>query len=81
MLRLTRTHRIRVSNRMAVLATLLLLIAATAGINSPMNNAGDAATSVVSNSQAPEKAAKVSPVRSVKASKGFKASLYLFRRN
>ena len=81
MLRLTHTHRIRVSNRMAVLAAFLLVIAAAAGINGPMNEAGDMANSVVSNSQVSEKPAKVSPVRSVKAGKGFKASLYLFRRN
>lgn len=66
---------------MAVLAAFLLISAAAAGVNSPLNTAADAATTVVSNPQTAEKPAKVSPVRSVKASKGFKASLYLFRRN
>ena len=81
MLRLTRTHRIKVSNRMAALAAFLLITAAVAGINSPMNQAGDAATSVVSTTQNQEQSAQASSVRSVKANRGFKASLYLFRRN
>jgi hypothetical protein len=66
---------------MAVLAAFLLIGATAAGVNSPLNKAGDATSTVVSNSQPAEKPAKVSPVRSVKAGKGFKASLYLFRRN
>lgn len=66
---------------MAVLAAFLLLSAVAAGVNSPLNRAGETATSVVSSAQATENPAKVSPVRSVKAGKGFKAHLYLFRRN
>ena len=81
MLRLTPTHRFRVSNRMAVLAAFLLITAAVAGLNSPINRASDAATSVVSTTQNQEKPAQASQVRAVKANRGFKASLYLFRRN
>ncbi len=40
MLRLTRTYRFRVSNRMAVLAAFLLISAVAAGVNNPTEQGG-----------------------------------------
>jgi hypothetical protein len=80
MMRLTHTHRSRVSNRLAVLAAFLLVAATVAGVSGPFGGTGEAG-SLQATTQASDNPAQASAVRSAKANKGFKISLYLFRRN
>ena len=63
---------------MAVLAVFLLVAATAASIGGTVNNPGDADPTLagMGNDNAP-----ATTVRSAKANKGFKVSLYLFRRN
>jgi len=77
MFRLTRTHRARISNRMAALAVFLLVAAAMAGLNTTSNDAMGAANSMADNSN--ETPAQAQSVRSAKASRGLKFNFYLFR--
>ena len=77
MLRLTRTYRERVSNRMAVMAICLLFAAAMAGFNAPTAdsiNQSQGVAGTTSESSTPSQS-----VRSVKAKKGLKFNFYLFR--
>ena len=75
MFRLTRTHKSRISNRMAALAVFLLVAAALAGFNAPSSDAiGDTATMAKTSNEAP-----ANSVSSVKARKGLKFNFYLFR--
>ena len=75
MFRLTRTHKTRISNRMAALAVFLLVAAALAGFNAPSSDTlGDATTIAGTSNEAP-----ANTLRSVKARKGLKFNFYLFR--
>ena len=77
MMRLTRTPRNRVSNSMAMLAVFLLIGATAASLGGALDNGpGDSAT-LAGNSAT----ASAGPVTSARADKGFKVSLFLFRRN
>ena len=78
MLRLTRTHRIRVSNRMAVFAAFLLIAATMAGLGGTINGTISGEPTIADSSQAVDNTHQPSAVRSVRASKGFKV-FYLFR--
>ena len=79
MLRLTRTHRYRVSNRLAVLAAFLLVAATVASVGGSLAETANSGPALVGAAQQDE--ASVNTVRAAKAGKGFKVSLYLFRRN
>ena len=81
MLRLTRTNRTRVSNRTAALAAFLLVAATVASVGSAFNEAADASPNLAGAVPAQENAAPADTVRSVKARRSFKVSLYLFRHN
>jgi hypothetical protein len=80
-MRLTRTHRKRISNRLAVLAAFLLVAATAASLNGSMARAVDAGPSVAGSSQAAEQAAQAPELGSVKSNRSFKFRLHLFRRN
>jgi hypothetical protein len=84
MLRITRTRQFRVSNRMAVMAALLLVITAATGLSNPFEapDAAAPATMAETNRTAPgsETPAERTGSAAVKKRK-FKVSLYLFRRN
>ena len=80
MLRLTHTHRIRVSNRLAALAAFLLVAATAASVGGSLNESVDAGSSLAGKAVS-DSPAQAGTVRSAKAGKGFKISLYLFRRN
>ncbi len=80
MLRLTRTHRIRVSNRLAVLAAFLLVAATAASVGGNLTDTVDGGNSVAGTA-VNENPSQANTVRAAKASKGFRVSLYLFRRN
>lgn len=81
MLRLTSRHTPRVSNRLAVIAALMLLVSAL------VNMSGSAATSTDSIVQTAEKtpisaetyASETAEGNTRKKNKGFKVSLFLFR--
>ncbi len=79
MMRLTRTHRIKISNRLAVLAAFLLVAATAASLNGSMARAVDAGPAVAGNPPAADSAPP--ELASVKSNRGFKLRLYLFRRN
>lgn len=78
MLRLTNTHRYRVSNRMAALAAVLLVVATVASVGGALDRTQTAAPTLVGTNDG---VATNTTVRSAKANKGFRVSLYLFRRN
>ncbi len=78
MLRLSRTHRYRIPNQLAVLGALLLVFAAAAGINAGMDNTGQGMNSVVSAEPASEGTVRKASARTNKA---FKIKLFLFRHN
>ena len=73
MFRLTRAHRFKVSNQLAVLAAFLLIAASIGHIAYTPEEAGPSMV------QADTTPAGTSA--SVNRDKGFKVSLYLFRRN
>lgn len=77
MLRLTRTHRVKISNRMAIFAAFLLVAATMAGVNSSFNDTMAEGKNIVNT--ASEAPAQAKTVRSVKAKKGLKANFFLFR--
>lgn len=82
MLRLTRTHRVRVSNRLAALAAFLLVAASlAAGVDRTADQPLEAGASVAATSAPALDRGKAGEVHAVKANKGFKVRLYLFRRN
>ena len=80
MLRLTRTHRFRVSNRLAVLAAFLLVAATAASVGGSLAETVDGGSSVAGMA-VNDSPAQANTVRTAKANKGFRVSLYLFRRN
>ena len=81
MLRLTRTNRTRVSNRTAALAAFLLVAATVASIGGAFDEAPGATNSLAGTVTSQENVAPADTVRSVKAKRSFKVSLYLFRHN
>jgi hypothetical protein len=81
MLRLTRTHRTRVSNRTAVFAAFLLIAATVASIGSSLNDNPDTAPGLVGSEVAEADTGQGGQVAVVSRNKGFKVNLYLFRRN
>lgn len=78
MIRLTRARKIRVSNRLAALAAFLLVAATVAGVSAPVDS--DEAPMLASSHQAEAQPAG-GDLASISKNKGFKVSLYLFRRN
>ena len=76
MLRLSRTHRYRIPNQLAVLGALLLVFAAAAGINAGMDSATERGNGVVSAEPASEGTVRKATARTNKA---FKVKLFLFR--
>ena len=82
MMRLTRTHRTHVSNRLAVLAAFLLVAAAAAGLNGAMNDTVDAGPALAVSQSAPvDNTARASGLKPATANKRFKLRFYLFRRD
>ena len=81
MMRLTRTHRTFVSNRLAVLAAFLLVAAAAAGINGSMNDTAEAGPALAARQPANDNAMRATGPQPAKANKRFKLSFYLFRRD
>jgi hypothetical protein len=81
MMRLTRTHRTFVSNRLAVLAAFLLVAAAAAGINGSMNDTAEAGPALAASQPANDNAMRATGPQPAKANKRFKLSFYLFRRD
>ena len=81
MIRLTRTRKYRVSNRLAALAAFLLVAATVAGVSAPVDSAGVADGQMLSSTQRAETRTAGAELASVSRNKGFKISLYLFRRN
>jgi len=82
MLRITRTRQFRVSNRMAVMAALLLIVTAAAGIGNPLSGGAEPATMAGTVRSAP--ASETPPERVGAAAvnkRKFRVNLYLFRRN
>lgn len=80
MFRLTRIRRIRVSNRLAVLAACLLIVAAATGMSSPLAQPAGEQSSAKANTFQPA-GSEANTTASVKSRKGFRVSLYLFRHN
>ncbi len=82
MLRITRNRSFRVSNRLAVLAGLLLTLTAAAQFAGPFDTAGATEKTVVTTERAlPDAEVQPNRVNGVAArKKGFKVRLYLFRR-
>ena len=82
MLRITRNRSFRVSNRLAVLAALLLTVTAAAQFAVPFDTAGATGSAVATTERAlPEADVQPNHVKGVAArKKGFKVRLYLFRR-
>ena len=83
MLPLTRSHKIRIPNHLAVFAALLLLVTALTGVGS--SNPGGAqphslAATAELNDEAPARF-QVTGASNAKKNKGFKMSLFLFRNN
>lgn len=82
MLRITRNRSFRVSNRLAVLAGLLLTLTAAAQFAGPLDTVGATGKAVATTERAlPEADVQPNHVKGVAArKKGFKVRLYLFRR-
>ncbi|MEJ2383401.1 MAG: hypothetical protein P8Y54_03290 [Xanthomonadales bacterium] len=84
MLRITRTRQFRVSNRMAVLAAMLLVVTAAAGLGDRFDTAQNAepATMAETNRGAPASETRPEHVRSAAVGKReFRVHLHLFRRH
>ena len=81
MLRLTRKHRTRVSNRLAVFAAFLLIAATVASIGSAFDSQPEAGPSLVGAETAEAESGQGKAVSAVRSNKRFKVNLYLFRRN
>ena len=81
MMRLTRTHRTFVSNRLAALAAFLLVAAAVAGLNGSMSDAVEAGPALAASQPADDNALRATGPQPVKADKRFKLRFYLFRRD
>lgn len=84
MLRLTANNKSRVSNGLAMLAALMLIISVTAGMNDPVGGKeenGSALAGTVLIGDGLEELKATSDASVTKKKKGFKVSLYLFRAN
>ena len=81
MIRLTRARKIRVSNGLAALAAFLLIAATIAGVNTPVDSDGVSDGQMLASTQQAESRPAGGEIASVSRNKGFKISLYLFRRN
>ena len=80
MMRLTRTHRSLVSNRLAVLAAFILFAAAAAGYQGATTGSVDAGPALAASQSAPaDNAARASSLKPATANKRFKVRFYLFR--
>ena len=82
MLRLTRNRKSRVSNRVAIFAALMLTVISLAGAGGPTTSSnvqGQLFTTAGSAEKQVEKAQSNSS-SAVKNNKGFKVSLFLFRK-
>mgnify|MGYP001825264484 CR=1 FL=1 len=76
MFRLTRSHRYRVSNQLAVLAAFLLIAASAASVERFSDESRQTGPAMVQNDTA-----AAGNTASVNNKMGFRVSLYLFRRN
>jgi len=76
MFRLTRAHRYKVSNQMAVLAAFLLIAASAASIERVADDSQQSGPTLVQNDTA-----GADKTVSMSKNKGFRVSLFLFRRN
>lgn len=84
MLRITRKRQFRVSNRMAVMAALLLAVTATAGLGNSFDASEHTAPATMAETArtAPASETPSERVGSAAVSKRkFRVNLYLFRRN
>ena len=81
MIRLTRARKIRVSNRLAALAAFLLVAATVAGVSAPIDSDGVSDSRMLASSQQAESRPADSNLATIRRNKGFKVSLYLFRRH
>jgi len=81
MLPLTRTRKFRISNRLAGIAALLLLVTWLAGIGGSTRSPGNESTHQTASMLAEDAPAPMqsSGASEVKSNKGFKMSLFLFR--
>jgi len=83
MLRINRTRKIRISNRMAGFAAVLLVVSSLAGISgSTFSTANESALSTLSmTSDGSPSLFQADSGKKGKRNKGFKMSLFLFRNN
>ncbi len=83
MLPLTRNRKIRVSNGLAIIAALMLLTSTFAGLGGSINSEGGQDSFMASQSPGKSEPVVVQAKNSntAKKQKGFKVSLFLFRRN
>jgi len=83
MLRLTHTRQFKVSNRTAVLAALFLVVSTVASLGDPLETQkGSQPTLATTERSVPAAEAQPNRVNTATArKKGFKVSLYLFRRS
>jgi len=81
MLPLTRSHKVKISNRLAVFAALLLLVTALSGVGGSHPTIGQPQSLVSAAEMNGEARARfqVTGTSSAKQNKGFKMSLFLFR--
>lgn len=81
MLRLNRTHKPRVSNRLAIVAAVVLMSSIVAGLDRsmPQKNHSDLLASTPSLFSGDSVIKQASTGSQVKQKKGFKASLFLLR--
>lgn len=82
MLRITRHRQFRVSNRLAAMAALLLIVTAAAGLSNPFGDPNDATQTMADTSRGTQ--TEETTAQRVNATAGhrkrFKVNLYLFRR-
>ena len=79
MIRLTRARKIRVSNRLAALAAFLLIAATVAGVSAPIDSDVSDERMMASSTEV-ETQPTSGDLAAIARNKGFKVSLYLFRR-
>jgi hypothetical protein len=83
MMRLTTHGRLRISNRLAFFAALMLAISALAGIGESVPGGQDMSTQIagVASGSMDQNTSNSSGGNTLRKNKGFKMSLYLFRGN
>jgi len=83
MLRLTRNRKSRVSNSLAILAALMLIVSALAKVDDPVHSAGSSGSQLAALGDTGASPASLQSDGGVpaKKNKGFKMSLFLFRHN